>query len=149
MTFGHSKKAFYAQGRLKTGEMNKSEGAYALQLKAQLNAGEILWYKFEGIKLRLADNTFLTVDFAVLAKDYVLEMREVKGHWMEDARAKMKIAADLYPFRFKAFKARAKKDGGGWEEESFSRGMDTPAGTLTDPRALPHPLPLDRGKEPF
>ena len=33
--------------------------------------------------------------------------------------AKIKIAADQYPFRFRAVKARAKKDGGGWSEEHF------------------------------
>lgn len=29
------------------------------------------------------------------------------------------VAADQYPFRFKAVKARAKRDGGGWAEERF------------------------------
>lgn len=148
MTFGHSKKAFYAQGRLKTGEMNKSEGAYALQLKAQLNAGEILWYKFEGVKLRLADNTFYTPDFAVLAKDSVLEMHEVKGFWQDDAKVKIKVAADMYPFRFKAMKAIAKKHGGGWEQEDFSSTMNAPA---TAPLFVGIDMipPLDHGAEPF
>ena len=33
---------------------------------------------------------------------------------------KIKIAADMYPFRFLAIKAKAKKNGGGWEQEDFS-----------------------------
>lgn len=107
----------YALGRLKTGEMNKTEAAYAKHLDLLKHRGEILWFKFEGVKLRLADNTFLSPDFFVLRADGVLEVREVKGFWTDDARAKTKIAADMYPFPFLIVKARAKKDGGGFSEE--------------------------------
>lgn len=112
-------KAMYALGRLKVGAMNKTEAAYDQQLAIQQHAGQILWRKFEGLKLRLADNTFYTPDFAVMSADGVMEVHEVKGFWQDDARAKIKIAADMYPFRFLAIKARAKKDGGGWEMEAF------------------------------
>lgn len=108
-----------ALGRLKPGKMNQTEKAYAEHLSALQHAGEILWFRFEGIKLRLADNTFYTPDFAVLAADGVMEMREVKGFWQDDARAKIKIAADQYPFRFIAVRVRPKKDGGGWAVEEF------------------------------
>ncbi len=109
----------YALGRLPTGTMNKTEAAYDAHLWEQRHAGKVLWHKFEGIKLRLADNTFLTIDFPVLAADGYLEMHEVKGFWEDDARVKMKVAASLYPFRFCAVKPRAKKNGGGWEVEQF------------------------------
>lgn len=108
-----------ALGRLKTGQMNKTEAAYAQHLEARKAAGEVLWYRFEGIKLRLADNTFYSPDFAVLLADGTLECHEVKGHWMDDARVKIKVAADQYPMRFIAVKVRAKKHGGGWEVEVF------------------------------
>ena len=72
-----------------------------------------------GLKFRLADNTFYTPDFAVMTANCGMECHEVKGFWQDDARAKIKIAADLYPFRFIAIKAKAKKDGGGWSEEAF------------------------------
>lgn len=108
-----------ALGRLKTGQMNKTEAAYAEFLEKLKGLGDVVWYKFEGVKLRLADNTFLTVDFAVMRADGALEMHEVKGHWMEDARVKMKVAADMYPFRFIAVKPIAKKAGGGWKVEVF------------------------------
>jgi hypothetical protein len=108
-----------ALGRLKTGEMNKIEAAYDVHLWQLRSAGDLLWHKFEGIKLRLADNTFLTVDFAVMRADGLLEMHEVKGFWEDDARVKIKVAASLYPFRFIAVKPRAKKNGGGWETEEF------------------------------
>lgn len=108
-----------ALGRLKTGEMNKTEAAYDAHLWQRRAAGDVLWHKFEGIKLRLADNTFYTCDFAVLAADSLMEMHEVKGFWQDDARVKIKVAAALYPFRFKAVTARAKKNGGGWDVEEF------------------------------
>lgn len=108
-----------ALGRLKAGKMNQTEAAYAEHLRALQYAGEILWHRFEGIKLRLADNTFYTPDFAVLAAEGVMELHEVKGFWQDDARAKIKIAADQYPFRFIAVRVRPKKDGGGWEVEEF------------------------------
>lgn len=112
-------KVMYALGRLKTGQMNKTEQAYDAHLEALQHAGQVRWRKFEGLKLRLADNTFYTPDFAVMAADGVIECHEVKGHWQDDARAKIKVAADLYPFRFIAVKARTKKSGGGWEVEAF------------------------------
>ncbi|MFC4172663.1 DUF1064 domain-containing protein [Microvirga sp. GCM10011540] len=113
------KSAVLALGRLKTGQMNKTEKAYGDFLELRKRAGEIAWYKFEGIKLRLADNTFYTPDYTVMLSDGSLECHEVKGFWQDDARVKIKIAADLYPFRFIALKANAKKDGGGWTEETF------------------------------
>lgn len=109
----------FAAGRLKTGQMNKSEQAYADYLGQLQAVGGILWHKFEGVKLRLADNTFYSPDFAVMLPDGQLEMHEVKGFWQDDARVKIKVAADMYPFKFVAVKARAKKDGGGWQVEEF------------------------------
>lgn len=109
----------YALGRLKTGEMNKTEAEYDALLDFRRMAGEIVWYKFEGLKLRLADSTFYTPDFAVMASDGVMECHEVKGFWTDDARVKIKVAASLYPFRFIALRKRAKKDGGGFAAEEF------------------------------
>lgn len=111
--------ARFALGRLKPGEMNKTEAAYAEYLNLRKLAGSVLWYRFEAIKLRLADNTFYTCDFAVMTADGTLEMHECKGFWADDARIKIKVAAVQYPFRFIAVKARAKKHGGGWEVEEF------------------------------
>jgi hypothetical protein len=110
---------FLALGRLKVGAMNKTEAAYEQDLRDAQSLGDVLWYRFEGLKLRLADNTFYTPDFAVMAHDGVMECHEVKGFWRDDARAKIKIAAEQYPFRFKAVQALAKKHGGGWKVETF------------------------------
>jgi hypothetical protein len=113
------KRGLQALGRLKVGAMNKTEAAYAATLELRRAAGEVVWFKFEGLKFRLADNTFYTPDFAVMLASGAMEAHEVKGFWQDDAKGKIKIAADMYPFRFIAIKVRAKKDGGGWVIEEF------------------------------
>lgn len=109
-----------ARGRRREpGTMNKTEAAYAASLELRRIAGEILWYEFEAIKFRLAANTFYTPDFIIMLADGTLEAHEVKGHWEDDARVKIKVAADKFPLRFVALKVVPKKDGGGWKEEEF------------------------------
>lgn len=114
-----AKKSIYALGRLKQGQLNKTESMYSALLNQRLIDGEILWFKFEGIKLRLADNTFLSPDFFVMRSDGELEVHECKGYWTDDARAKTKIAADMYPFRFLIATVKAKRDGGGFLVEEL------------------------------
>ena len=105
-------------GRLPRGKKNNTEAAYELEvLEPQLHAGEILWYRFEAIKLRLADNTFLTVDFPVITATGELEFREVKGRWTDDARAKIKVAAAQFPWRFYAIH-RVRRHG--WRTEDLT-----------------------------
>ena len=108
-------KSLRALGRLKAGQMNKTEADYAAMLEARKRAGEIAWYAFEGVKLRLADATFYSPDFAVMLTAGQLEMHEVKGFWQDDARVKIKVAASLYPFAFYAIR----KVRGAWEVEAF------------------------------
>lgn len=114
----------YALGRLPVGEMNKTEGRYSDYLTLLKAAGEVLWFRFEGIKLRLADNTFYSPDFAVMAADHVVEFHEIKGAmamFADDAKVKVKVAAEAYPFRFKVVIPRAKKNGGGWDITEIGR----------------------------
>jgi hypothetical protein len=87
-------------GRLPAGKANKTEAAYGDFLELRRRAGEVLWFKFEGMKFKLADNTFYTPDYPVLLADGTMEMHEVKGFMLEDANVKIKVAADLYPFTF-------------------------------------------------
>lgn len=108
-----------ALGRLKTGVMNSTEAAYEADLRLLKHAGEILWYRFEGMKFRLADNTFYTPDFMVMLADSTIEAHEVKGFWSDDARVKIKVAASLYPVKFIAIQKLPKKAGGGWKREEF------------------------------
>jgi hypothetical protein len=106
----------FARGKLKPRKMNKTEAAYAQHLNALKLAGDVLWFEFEGIKLRLADDTQYTADFFVLTRDGVLEVHETKGFWRDDARVKIKVAAEKYPFRFFGIT----KDKTGWAREEFS-----------------------------
>jgi hypothetical protein len=110
-------RALQALGRLPAGTMNKTEAAYEQVLKHRLIAGEIQWYKFEGVKLRLAAATFYTADFFVMAADGLLEVHEVKGVWTDDARVKTKVAAAMYPFKF--FGVQRGKRNTGWVLEEF------------------------------
>lgn len=105
----------HAKAILPTRKMNKTEAAYAQHLELQRHAGEICWYEFEPLKLRLADNTFYTPDFGVVAKDGVFELRETKGFMRDDAAVKIKVAAAKFPFRFWL----VRKTKTGWKEEQF------------------------------
>lgn len=91
---------FRALGRMPKGQgtsrMNRTEAEYAGMLEVHLRAGEILWYRFEAIKIRLADMTFYTPDFLVLPANLQLEIHEVKGGFvMDDAKVKLKVAAEI------------------------------------------------------
>jgi hypothetical protein len=108
-----------ALGRLRPGAQNKTEAEYRRILEARKQAGEIEWYAFEGITFKLADDTRYTPDFAVMLAGGAMEMHEIKGRWMDDAKVKIKVAADKFPFRFIAVYKLSKKDGGGWRYEPY------------------------------
>lgn len=91
-----------ALGRLPGGEMNKTEAAYYRLLETRLGVGEIRWFKFEPINIRIGPKCFYSVDFMVMGFDGTLEAHEVKGFWTDDALVKFKAAAHTMPFRFKA-----------------------------------------------
>jgi hypothetical protein len=109
----------FALGRLKIGQKNKTEESYGQELELRKRAGEIAWYAFEAMKFRLADKTFYTPDYMVMLADGTLEAHEVKGYWEDDARVKIKVAAEMFPIRFIAIQKRAKRDGDGWKIEDF------------------------------
>lgn len=101
------------KGRLKG--PNKLETAYMAHLEMRRCAGEIIEYSFETIKLRLAFNTFYEPDFFVLTAQGDFEIHEVKGVWEDDARVKIKVAAEKFPFRFIA----VTQEKGQWVYEKF------------------------------
>ena len=102
--------------RRKPGEMNKLEAQYAQHLERMKLSGSVLWYAFDALKLRLADKTFYTPDFLVMLADDTLEVHEVKGFWEDDARVKIKVAADKFPLRFRAITQRKRE----WVVEDFA-----------------------------
>ena len=96
---------------------SKTEARYADLLKLRQACGEIERWWYEGLKLRLAKETFYTADFLVhIAGKTRLELHEVKGFWREDARIKIKVAAAHYPcFAFVACQYKH----GSWSYEYF------------------------------
>lgn len=96
--------------------MNKTEARYERHLDVLRAAGQVRHWWFEGITLKLAHDCRLTPDFLVMLADGSLECHDVKGHFEDDAKVKMRVAASLFPFRFVAVRATR----GGWEEEDFS-----------------------------
>ena len=79
------------------GEMNGMEKRYAAYLETRRLVGEIIGWKFEAIKLKLARATFYNPDFLVTMLDYRLELHETKGFMEDDASLKIKIAAKMFP----------------------------------------------------
>lgn len=103
-----------------SGSMNKSEYAYAVRLEAMKRSGIIRDWKYEALRLVLADRTSYTPDFLVITGDCLLELHEIKGFWEEDARAKYKIARNQFPyFTFRAFRVKTAKRDHLFTEETF------------------------------
>lgn len=105
-----------ALGRMKAGKMNKTEQAYADILEARKHAGEIVWYAFEPINIRLADKCFYSPDFMVMLANGVIEIHETKGGYItDDSLVKIKAAAELLPFQF----CIMKREKGVWHRRDF------------------------------
>ena len=95
--------------RPEPGKMNSTEAKYAAHLETLKATGAIVDYRYESLKFRLSDRTFYTPDFTVITEECV-ELHEVKGFWEDDARVKIKVAADQYPwFKFVAIQIRKKE----------------------------------------
>ncbi len=96
---------------------NQTEQRYEQDhLWPQYQRGEIWDYRFEPLKLRLADNTFYTPDYLVVRVTGI-EIVEVKGGFeREDARVKWKTAAERFPwFQFVVARWLGKQKG--WKIE--------------------------------
>ena len=108
-------------------KMNKTEQRLEQHLANQKLAGEILWYKMHGFGMRLADNTFFYPDAMVMENDRSISIYDAKaqnrstgkGLWKDDAKVKIKVAAELFPiFRFRGISYTKKN---GWVIEEYSR----------------------------
>lgn len=115
----------WALGRLPLGMMNQTEQRFLDEyIVPFFNAKDIVWWAFEAFKLRLADNTFLTIDFALMRSDGSFELVDVKGSKAmieDDAWVKLKVARDKFPFRFFITWPLARKAGSGWHFEEVGR----------------------------
>ncbi len=104
----------FAKGRRVAGRMNGLEADFA----ATFLGGKA--HGFEDITLRLGEDCRYTPDFWFLGDGDVLTFAEVKGFWRDDARVKIRVAAERYPqFRFEAWRKQTRKEGGQWVRERF------------------------------
>lgn len=108
-----------ALGRMKAGVRNSTEADYENLLETRRCIGEVLWYRFEGITLRIAKGVSYTPDFVVMLASGEIELHEVKGYWRDDARAKTRVAAEQFPFRIIAITRPSRKKGAGWVFEEI------------------------------
>ena len=98
---------------------NKWESKYAEYLEIMRRTGEISAWRFEPIRLRLANSAWFKPDFLVVARNEdkdcdVFQFHEVKGFWREAAKVRIKVAAELFPF-FDFIVVKWKD--GNWEKE--------------------------------
>lgn len=101
------------------GTMNKTEAAYAEELRLRELAGEVVWFKYEGVTLRLGPDCRYTPDFLVMLLGGELECHETKGFHREDAMVKLRVAAEAFPFRFILVEKLAQKNGGGFSYKTI------------------------------
>lgn len=100
-----------AKARRVAGVMNKTEANYAKVLDVM----GVRWV-YEAVTLKLGDDCRYTPDFMVIAQDDVVEFHEVKGFWRDDAKVKLRVASERFPwFRFVA----AYLEGGEWRWQAF------------------------------
>jgi hypothetical protein len=92
-------------------EMNRWEADFAENLEWQKRAGDIVDYSFGKITFKLADGCRYTPDFFVIDKNGYLQFWEVKGFFRDDAKVKIKVAAEQNP-HFSWFVTR--KERGVW-----------------------------------
>ena len=112
-------KALRAKGRMKEGELNRTESAYAMYLEGEKQAGKIVDFWFESLKLKVADGAcWYLPDFMILRPNGELELHEVKGSprvFADDAKVKCKSVATQYPFALFVAYPRSKRQGGGFD----------------------------------
>lgn len=103
--------------------LNKTEADFRNEvLDPLLVAGVVVRIDFEPEGLRAGlpgSRSVYWPDFRLQWRDGIIDFVEVKGHWLEDARVKIKAVAALHPYTFRAVTRKPKKRGGGWKIETF------------------------------
>ena len=103
------------RGQHKTGEMNKTEAAYAEYLGRLEAIKEILWWSFEKVVFHLAPRCTYRPDFMVMTADGIIELHETKGFMEDDAAVKIKVCGEQFPFPIYVLKFLK----GNWEKKQW------------------------------
>ncbi len=98
--------------------MTQLEARYAAMLEHLKRGAEILDWRFEPLKFRLAKRTWYTPDF-LLVYPSRFEVHECKGFWEDDARVKWKTCAELYPWLHFVAVTERKGRHGAWTYEHY------------------------------
>ena len=92
------RQSFQALGRKRDG-MNKTEAAHASDLEMRKRIGEIIDYRWEPLRLKLAPDCTYEPDFMVLMADQTIQIHEVKGAFItDDGMVKARVAAQMFPW---------------------------------------------------
>ncbi len=89
--------------------MNKWEEAFSHVLEHKRLAKELSWWAFEPFRIRLADGCFYRPDFVSVDMDGRTAIYEVKGHFRESARVRLRVAAEKLPYPFYLVKKTGKE----------------------------------------
>jgi len=98
---------------------NKWEAERAAVLDIRKRTGSIADWRYEGIRLKLADGAWYKPDFMVVHNSGFIELEEVKGHWREAAKVRWKVAVAQFPMF--SFSLWTKQDGRWVETEHHHR----------------------------
>jgi len=106
---------------MKAGKMNGLESDYATHLELLRRAGEVSWFEFEAVTLKLAPRTTYTPDFAVVMANGETQYHDCKGGPIEpQAAVKLKLSAEKFtPYRFFVIRKR----GGAWTANDVRNGL--------------------------
>jgi hypothetical protein len=100
--------------------MNGLELAYAKHLDVLKLAGDVRWWAFNAVRLRIAMGekaAWFKADFFIEFADGHFEFHETKGHEKTAGILRLKVAAGCVPVKF----VLVKKDGNSWTYEEFKQ----------------------------
>ena len=97
---------------------NRLEADYAALLELRKRASELHDWRYQPLRLILAERCTYEPDFLVIANDMTLELHETKGFFRDDARVKVKVVARLFPW-FKLVIVTRKSVKAGWQYEEI------------------------------
>lgn len=115
--------------RRQPGVMNKLEERFWFLVSDLISSGQVLFYndenaelkpsqiRYEATTLKLAKDLRYTPDFQIIDSEGYIWFFETKGFWRDDARAKIKMAAEK--FQEYRFVSASWKKSTGWTFEEF------------------------------
>lgn len=95
---------------------SKLEARYAQHLDLLRLAGEIRWWAYEPLSLKIAEGAHYRPDFITIEASGGISARETKGFMREAARVRLLVAARAFPWLRIVL---VRNEGGAWVEEEI------------------------------